>query len=93
MKNGKNDLKTQEKAETRTRKLEKLDVSGYSFDSLEKTRLDLTELTKAFLRMEITETHFRAAVYALNSITKLLVHEKIGNLERRIQDIEKGRKL
>ena len=84
--------KGKQKTETRTTKLEKLDVSNYSFDSLEKTRQDLTDLTKAFLRMEITETHFRAAVYAMNSITKLLVHEKVEKLEARLAALEKARK-
>ena len=92
-KDGKNNPKTQEKTETRKMKLEKFIVKDYSFDSLENTRRDLTELTKAFLRMEIPEHTYRAVVYGVNSVTKLLLHSKVEQLEKRIQDIEKGRKL
>ena len=85
--------KSQQVIEARTMKLEKLNVNDYSFESLEKTRIDLTELTKAFLRMEIPEHTYRAAVYGINSVTKLLLHSKIESLEKRLQSIERGRKL
>jgi hypothetical protein len=92
-KDGKNNPKTQEKAETSGRKPKKLHDTNYTFNSLEETRLNLSALTRAFLEQEITERHYRAAVYGVNSITKLLIHEKITALEERIKGLEKSRKL
>jgi hypothetical protein len=93
MKKQLNDQKTQEKVETRTRKIEKLNVNDYSFESLEKTRLDLVKLTQAFIRQELPEHSYRALIYGINSVTKLLIHEKISALEERIKGLEKGRKI
>lgn len=84
--------KRQEKTETRGRKPKKLDDIDLSFESLEKTRADLTKLTIAFLNMEIPEHTYRAAVYGVNSITKLLAAEKMKALEDRIHELERGRK-
>lgn len=87
-----NTEKEQQKPETRGRKPKKLAEINYTFDSLENTRKDLTRLTISFLNQEITEHAYRAAVYGINSVTKLLIHEKVEGLEQRIKEIEKARK-
>jgi hypothetical protein len=93
IKNSENLVKSQEKLETRGRKPKKLHDTNYTFNSLEETRLNLAAITKAFLEQEITERHYRACVYGVNSIVKLLIHEKISALEERIKGLEKGRKI
>ena len=61
-----------------------------SLDTLERTRIDLAEVTKAYMAGEIADTPFRAFVYACNSITKLLVHAKAKELETRIKALERS---
>lgn len=61
-----------------------------SLDTLERTRADLAEMTKRYMAGEIADTPFRAFVYATNSITKLLVHAKASELEKRIASLEKA---
>ncbi|OHE64142.1 MAG: hypothetical protein A2001_11105 [Treponema sp. GWC1_61_84] len=93
MKKSINEAKTEQKAGTVGRTPKKLHETNYTFNSLEETRLNLADLTKAFLDQEITERHYRAAVYGVNSIVKLLIHEKISALEDRIKGLERGRKV
>ena len=58
-------------------------------DTLERTRQDVADLTRAFLAGDVNDQTYRATIYGINSITKLLVHAKAGELEKRILKLEK----
>jgi len=59
-------------------------------DTIETTRADLAEVTRRYMRGEIGDTPFRAFVYSVNSITKLIHAAKVTEIEKRLAALEKS---
>ena len=62
------------------------------FTTIEEARQSLSELTLSYLNGEVSEHELRAATYAINGLTKLLVHEKLARYDARLAALEKARK-
>jgi len=86
-KNNENNEKEQRKTRTGESNSEYL-----RFDTLQETREALAKITIQYINKEISEHTYRAFVYGVNGLCKLLMHEKLDKYDKRLADLEKARK-
>jgi hypothetical protein len=86
-KNNENSEKEQRKARTGSEKCE-----NFQFNTLQETREALAKITMQYINKEISEHTYRAFVYGVNGLCKLLMHEKLDKYDKRLAELEKARK-
>jgi hypothetical protein len=65
---------------------------NFQFNSLQETREALAKITMQYINKEISEHTYRAFVYGVNGLCKLLMHEKLDKYDKRLAELEKVRK-
>jgi hypothetical protein len=85
-KNNENSEKEQRKTRTGSEKSE-----NFQFNTLQETREALAKITMQYINKEISEHTYRAFVYGVNGLCKLLMHEKLDKYDKRLAELEKAR--